>query len=115
MPLYHLICEKCKHSEETFYPLSSWDGLKDGEVPYPTKCPKCKSTDYHRTGIINIAVVPSTEGKIKRIKAQVDEDMVKIKKGDANTILDIAGEGQRRANSGVKYMKDVKKGIKRRK
>lgn len=114
MPTYTLICEKCDHVEEYFYPLSSWNGLKEGEVPYPTKCPKCKSNDYNRSGLINIAVVPSTEGKVKRIKAQVDEDMKKIMKGDANTILDVAGEKERRANSGVKYMKDVKKGLRRK-
>lgn len=109
MPNYELQCQKCGHTEEYYASFAEFDAAKaKGGVPYPTKCPKCKSSEYIREYGVQIFTETSPEQRRENLKKVMAEDNKKLRSGNLDFIKNIAGDKPLSGKSGVKYMKDVK-------
>lgn len=115
MPIYQLKCEDCGYVGEEFHSFSAWDNLKSGQTPFSKECPECKSKEYRRVYNHGLITETSPEQQQARLKRQINEDTQRIADGDIDFIKNVAGTKPISKNPGQKYMKDVKKGVFKRK
>lgn len=116
MPSYDFKCEDCGHLEEYFASFAEWDEARtNGTNLFPKKCPKCGSENFRRQYGANIFTATSPEQRQENLQKVIAEDTQKIANGDMDFIKNIAGDKPINQNPGQRYMKDVKKGVFKRK
>jgi putative FmdB family regulatory protein len=112
MPRYDFVCLKCDHRFEIVATIHE---------SRPNKCPKCKgelTQDYSSIGINTLGCSLATSHR--RIQKDVARDVKAIMRGDDKVMADYCGDKvndlrAKTLGTGVKYMKDVKKGVVKRK
>ena len=108
MPIYYFKCTSCDHA---------FDLIQSMKASRPEVCGECGGTlvqDFSGFGV----VTKNTRVDLQRQALQkAMKDVDEINRGNQNVLEDVAGtKTGRKVPSGVKYMKDVKKGpIKRAK
>lgn len=110
MPTYELQCDSCGATHNFYCRLSDWDDCKEGETPFPKKCPDCGSEEYYKVFGNMIFGATSTEQRSETLQQQIREDIKRVARGDQDFLTNLTGDKPISGNSGVKRMSDVKKG-----